>query len=297
MPFNQPKLCPSAKWHSNGTTLADNITIGLLPNSIFVTTNNSIYAINQQSGSIKTWHDGSTIPTTTLVSSGINSYALLVTETGDIYLSDYFSQNYIKVWRENASGFASTLYTNGSCFSFFIDANNTLYCSMTLLHRVIRRSLDSNDTQVTTVAGIGYPGTLSHMFAYPRGIVVTINFDFYVADVNNNRIQFFRKGELNASTVVGSGATATISLYWPTTVLLDADGYLFISEYLNSRIVGSGPDGFRCVIGCTGTSGAAPDLLLTPQSMSFDSYGNIFVADSGNNRIQKFLLSFNSCSK
>ena len=168
---------------------------------------------------------------------------------------------------------------------------------MTLLHRVIRRSLDSNDTQVTTVAGKGCPGSYPQMLNEPRGLFVTINFALYVADSRNHRIQVFQQGVSIGKTAVGDGAPGTISLNIPTTVVLDADGYLFISEHLNCRIVGSGPDGFRCVIGCTGTSGAAPDLLLTPQSMSFDSYGNIFVADSGNNRIQKFLLSFNSCSK
>ena len=35
--------------------------------------------------------------------------------------------------------------------------------------------------------------------------------------------------------------------------------------------------------------------LSLPQSMSFDSFGNIWVADSNNNRIQKFVLNNDTC--
>ena len=76
---------------------------------------------------------------------------------------------------------------------------------------------------------------------------------------------------------------------------MDADGYLFIVDSSNHRIVGSGPGGFRCVVGCSGSSGPGSYQLNGPQTMSFDSDGNIFVADSGNGRLQKFLLAQNSC--
>ena len=61
------------------------------------------------------------------------------------------------------------------------------------------------------------------------------------------------------------------------------------------RIVGSGPTGFRCVAGCSGTFGSASDKLYYPWTMAFDSHGNIFVVDSWNGRVQKFLLATNSC--
>ena len=46
----------------------------------------------------------------------------------------------------------------------------------------------------------------------------------------------------------------------------------------------------RCVAGCSGSYGLAPNQLYNPQSMSFDSDGNIWVADTDNRRVQKFLL-------
>jgi hypothetical protein len=111
-----------------------------------------------------------------------------------------------------------------------------------------------------------------------------------VADCGNNRIQLFRPGELN-------GTTENITLNCPSDVKLDIDGYLFIVDRGNSRIIGSGPGGFRCIVGCSGSAGTASNELLVSRYFAFDSYGNIFVTDMYNNRIQKFLLEQNSCSK
>jgi hypothetical protein len=79
--------------------------------------------------------------------------------------------------------------------------------------------------------------------------------------------------------------------------VLDADGYLFIADSNNNRIVGSGPYGFRCVAGCMNMSGSTPTQLYVPRCLGFDSYGNIFVIDAGNGRIQKFVIMANSCGK
>ena len=136
--------------------------------------------------------------------------------------------------------------------------------------------------------------TCSHS---PNGIFVDFNFTLYVADSNNNRIQRFGAGQMNAATVAGNGAPGTITLNYPTDIILDDDGYLFIVDRYNHRIVGSGPDGFRCVAGCSGISGSASNQLYYPQGMAFDSYGNIWVTDTNNRRIQKFILKANSCGK
>ena len=127
------------------------------------------------------------------------------------------------------------------------------------------------------------------MLHNPRGIFVDINFDLYVADCSNNRVQLFQLGQSNALTVAGSTAPGTITLSCPIAIVLDADKYLFIVDAGYNRVVGSGPNGFRCVVGCSG-GGAAANQLNNPWSLSFDSYGNLYVADQGNSRIQKFIV-------
>ncbi|CAF1591776.1 unnamed protein product, partial [Adineta steineri] len=54
-----------------------------------------------------------------------------------------------------------------------------------------------------------------------------------------------------------------------------------------------GPNGFRCLVGCSTVAGSASNQLCYPSSLSFDSYGNMFVADRYNNRIQKFYVTSN----
>ena len=294
--FNQPELCPNATWNENGITFANNSTIGAYPQAIFIDKSNTVYASNFQSGSIQIWLEGSTSPTSTIVTHSNKSYAMFVSVAGDIYIDNGLNYR-VDVWRENASNYPSTLLTGGQCFSLFVDTNNSLYCSLYAVHVVIRRSLNSSDTQLTTVAGTGCSGFLADALYYPRGIFVAIDFDLYVADAGNNRVQLFEAGQVNGTTVAGSGAPGTVHLYYPTAVILDADDFVFITDSNNYRIVGSGPDGFRCIVGCTAAYGSAANQLSIPQGIAFDSYGNIFVIDRDNHRVQKFLLSFNACSK
>ena len=84
----------------------------------------------------------------------------------------------------------------------------------------------------------------------------------------------------------------------PTGVFVDGDGYLFIVDTSNNRIIGSGLYGFRCIVGCSAASaGLPPTQLNGPRTLGFDSYGNIFVSDRNNQRIQKFILMTNSCGE
>lgn len=136
------------------------------------------------------------------------------------------------------------------------------------------------------------------MLSYPHGIFVDTNRDLYVADCGNNRIQLFPLGQSNATTIVGSGSiNVTISLTTPMDIVLDADKYLFIADFDGNRIIGSGPNGFRCIIGCTGVSGSLSNTLNNPSSMAFDTFGNIFVVDQWNSRIQKFIRLNNTLGK
>ena len=123
------------------------------------------------------------------------------------------------------------------------------------------------------------------------------NLNLYVPDCWNNRIQLFPSGQPNGTTVPINGSSGVFLLNTPTDVTLDMNGYLFIVDYLTHRILGSGSAGFRCVAGCTDTGGSAANQLSSPHSLSFDSFGNLFVIDVENVRLQKFLLAANACGE
>ena len=243
------------------------------------------------------WLEGSTSPIVAIVTNFNESNALFVSITKDIYIESGTQCCGFDVWRQNANSSFVSVSVGEHCYGLFMPTNDSLYCSLRDSNRVFKILIINNDYQLTTVAGTGCAGYLQNMLQNPHGIFVTVNFDLYVADTSNQRIQLFRAGQLNGTTMAGIHASGTVQLYHPTAVLLDADEYLFILDSDNHRIVGSGPDGFRCVIGCARVPGSAPDQLSSPMSMAFDRHGNIWVADTGNGRIQKFDLSSNTCSK
>jgi DNA-binding beta-propeller fold protein YncE len=221
-----------------------------------------------------------------------------VKPSGDIYVDTFNSIGGVSKWTLNSTIGILTMTTCQKCWDIFIDISNTLYCSLNGRHQIITKSLNSSLNILKIVAGTGSADTALNTLYNPRGIFVDINFDLYVADCGNDRIQLFQSGKLFAITIAGSSSlTTTITLDCPTGIILDADDYLYIVDSGNHRIVASGSNGFQCLVGCSGISGSASNQLNTPWSMSFDSYGNIFVTDQGNSRIQKFNLSTNPCGK
>jgi hypothetical protein len=183
------------------------------------------------------------------------------------------------------------------CSSLFLDPSNQLFCSEGSRHRVVKMSLQQSSSEVAVVAGTGCWGSGVYELNTPQGIFVSSNQDLYVADCGNNRVQRFRLGELNGTTVAGNGVSGTISLSGPTSIIIDADGYLFISDKWNNRVVGSGPFGFRCIVGCLGGWNSTSAHLNSPTSISFDRLGNLYVADQFNNRTQKFSILNNTCGE
>jgi hypothetical protein len=294
--MNQPKFCPSATWNATGITFANNNTVGILPFAIHVTKNNTVYVANQESSVVQKWLDGNSIPTTGFVRNNSYPRSIFVATNEDIYVDN--GGNSVARWKSNQSANSSILYTIGRCLDLFIDKNNYLYCSVQQAHQVIFRYLNESSNQYGIAAGGNCYGFLNHLLYSPRGIFVDDNLNFlYVADMNNHRVQRFPIGQLNGTTVAGSGAVGTIDLYAPADVVLDADGYVYIVDQGNHRVVAAGPNGFRCIVGCSSYYGLAPNTFNSPQSMAFDSRGNIFVVDQYNHRIQKFFLATNSCGE
>jgi hypothetical protein len=287
--YNLPKLDPLASWNPNAITVATSGTVGGYPYGIFVNTNNTLFVANRESSRVQIWSEGQSVPSRNITTRLNSPFAIFASVAGDVFVDNGYTNQRVDVWRSNAVNGTSAMFVKRACYGLFVDISNTLYCSMYDQHQVAVTSLNSDSNSWTVAAGDDCSGSSSNRLYNPWGIFVDFDLNLYVADFGNDRIQFFSSGQVTGTTVAGAAAPGTITLNNPTGVILDGDGYMFIVDNYAHRIIGSGPNGFRCIVGCA-EIGSDAHQLRYPVGLSFDSHGNIFVADKDNHRIQKFNL-------
>jgi len=152
----------------------------------------------------------------------------------------------------------------------------------------------------------GYSGdggpALKGAFGDLRGLAVDGSGDVFVADSSSNVIREVRADHILA-TVAGTGtrgfsgdggAATSASLFGPVAVAVSADGSLYIADTNNNRVRKIDHGGNIVTIAGDGTAGYAGDggpatraQLNEPRGLAFDSAGNLYIADSANNRIRK----------
>jgi hypothetical protein len=172
-----------------------------------------VYVANQTNGQILVWLNGSINLTTTIFTSLTGSESLFVTTTGDIFIYNGANSR-VEKRLLNTTVAVPIMSICSDCYGLFIDISDTLCCSLPYLHQVVARSLNSNGNTLTTF-GTDICGNAANMLCYPVGIFVNINFDLYVADSGNNRIQLFKSGESNATTIIINGTSGNITLLNP----------------------------------------------------------------------------------
>lgn len=218
---------------------------------------------------------------------------IFVTNNDEVYFQ---SSDQWKIYKWTKSPGSSQLAQefNVQCFQFFIDTNNTLYCSARNQNKVLSVSLGNIGNTPITVAGTGSGGQLSDQLNNPNGIFVTTDFYLYVADSNNNRIQHFRLGEKNGTTVAGNGIPRGLQLNGPLDVVLDTEDHMFIVDTKLNRITQVTSNDYRYIAGCVGSPGPS-NSFNAPGSIQFDSSGSLYIANTDAHLIQKFTLVTNSC--
>jgi uncharacterized repeat protein (TIGR01451 family) len=171
----------------------------------------------------------------------------------------------------------------------------------------------------------GSSGTAENQFSYPQSIALDADGNFYVADGYNHRIQKFNSSGTFLRTWgwgVDSGAAAFEictsgcqkgidgsgdgQFDWPDSIALDEDGNVYVAGPSNERIqkfdssgtflrtwgwgVDSGAAAFEiCTSGCqAGSVGGGDGQFDTLRGVATDAAGNVYAADSDNQRVQKF---------
>ena len=152
-----------------------------------------------------------------------------------------------------------------------------------------------------TYAGDGGAATSASLYT-PYGVAFDTAGNFYIADLNNNRIRKVDKNGIlttvagkSGSGYSGDGGTATnASLHSPANVALDTSGNLFIADSQNNRIRKVAANGIITTVAGNGSAtfagdgGSATNASLNyPNGVVFDAFGNLYIADTDNNRIRK----------
>ena len=264
---------------------------------MFVDKNNTVHVTARTFQQVLIWYNGSTTISRTITGVASDSLAVFKSDNGDIYVGNNRADAQVTKWTDD--GTRRVVIANASDWSsgLFVDDLNNLYYSSMVDSQIMKYPLMSNANMSMVIAGNGSAGNAPNQLNAPQGITLDTRQNLYVADSNNNRVQLFRSGSLIGTTLAGNGASGTIALLVPIGLVFDAGEYLFIADCNNHRIIGSGPYGFRCIAGCSGSAGNDAHQLTFPFTLSFDTLGNFYVTDQLNSRIQKFSLATNSCGE
>ena len=246
---------------------------------------------------------------------------------GNVFLSD--SNNY-RIRRVDAqSGLISTVGGNGMAGysgdggpatqasinapgGLVLDGAGNIYFADTG-NDAIRR-IDAVSGIITTVAGVpgvqGYSGdngkATAATLSSPQGLAFDTAGNLYVADTGNNVVRRVAAGSGTITTIAGTGvagyngdgvAATAAQLNSPWDVAVASDGSLYIADLNNNRVrrvasgsistvAGNGTEGFG------GDGGSATAAQINgPASVAFDPAGNLYIADSANNRVRKVYVS------
>ena len=188
------------------------------------------------------------------------------------------------------------------------DASGNLYFAESRNH-VVRQV--SSTGVLTTVAGSatqgfsgdGGPATSAELDS-PRGVALDAANNLYISDTHNNRIRRVDAVTHQISTLAGTGVAGfagdggpgtAANLNAPLGLALDGSNHLYIADSGNQRLrvldltsgtiattAGTGQQGFA------GDNGPALSAMFnSPTGLAADSYGNLFISDTGNHRIRE----------
>ena len=150
-------------------------------------------------------------------------------------------------------------------------------------------------------SGDGGAGT-SATLASPSGVAYDAAGDVFFADSQNHVVrEITAAGKI--STVAGTGIegfagdngpATSAQLDTPTGVAVDGNGNVYIADSHNQRIRMVAPGGSITTIAGSGTSGFSGDgaaataaQLALPSAVAIDAGGNVYIADTNNQRIRK----------
>ncbi len=210
----------------------------------------------------------------------------------------------------NSQGLAATATQLNQPVSVAYDAAGDLFIADAVNNTVYK--VDATTHAISAIAGNGVagrgadglPGYLTPLDD-PTGIAVDAHGNVFIADSVSNRIREVNASTGVISTVAGTGglggyngdgiAATSAKLNDPTAVAVDAAGNIFFVDAGNERVREvTFATGLISTIAGTGTAGyngdgiaATAAQLNNPSGIAVDTSDNVYVSDTGNERIRK----------
>jgi len=243
--------------------------------------------------------------------------AVALDAAGTLYIADFGNQRVRRVaggaintlagngaFKYSGDGAAATSASLDTPMGVAVDSRGNLYIADTQNHRV--RRVNAATGVIATVAGTGVQGfggdngpAASAQLDEPRGVAVDANDNIYIADKGNFRVR--RVSAAGTITTVAGGGNAFPGDNGPATsaqisafgVALDRNNNLFIADRANYRIRMVTPAGVITTVAGGGTAfpgdggPATAAALNNPAGVAVDASGNVYIADTLNNRIRR----------
>ena len=257
---------------------------------------------------------GATATTTKL--SGPRGVA--VDASGNVYLGD--GNRLLRIAPGGAvtivAGTGDTSYSHGddggqatkarlaTPYAIALDGSGNIFFTEFENH-VVRKV--ASDGTISTVAGDGKPSNEPNGVSGPRGVAVDRNGSLFFSDSGNHRVRKVTPAGI-INTVAGNGKygyngdggqAVNAQLYSPYGLAFDAAGNLYISDTVNHRVRKVTPAGIISTVAGAGMAGvvqsssfrgdtglATSAFLNEPAGLAIDNAGNLYIADSGNDRIR-----------
>jgi|GEM_PF-2377353 len=225
----------------------------------------------------------------------VRAYA--TNKNGTAYSSQvqFLTLRYITIAGDSTGALGSTANLLALPAGVFVDSLGYIYVSDQGNKRV--QKFLPGTKNATTVAGGNGAGPNANQITAPTGIFVDKSGNLYVADGANHRVQKWVPGASAGVTVAGTDGyllnkgVGKDQLNNPWGIFVDDSANIYIADAVNNRIQKWAPNakkGTTVAGDSSGMSGATLDKLNFPQGVYVDKTGNIYIADAGNNRIQKW---------
>ena len=276
---------------------------------------NSAGIITTFAGTGSTGSDGDDGPAT---SAQLNlPFGVSADGNGNVYIADYFNN---KIRMVNAAGIITTYAGTGdfgsdgddgpaslaqlySPYGVSADGNGNVYIADSLNNKI---RMVNSDGIITTYAGTGSTGSdgddgpaTSAQLNSPLGISADQNGNVFIADAGNVRIRMVNSDGI-ISTLAGTGTQGSsgdggvaisAQLVNPNGVSADQNGNVYIADTGNGKIRVVSSDGIITTYAGKGLSGgdggpATLALLNIPVGVTADVSGNVYIADTNNNKIR-----------